>query len=70
MKIITAYLGTCSTCGAPVIRTVDDRMFVGLCGEKLDQIRIEGHCGMPGHSLYAGIVTIEEFKAAPHGAII
>lgn len=70
MKTIIVYLGSCPTCATPVTTQIDDMQFVGQDGELLDQIKIEGHCGTPGHNLLAGILTRNEFEAAPHGATI
>ena len=70
MKVVYVNLGHCSTCGRKVTGTVTEGHFLDERGNELDQVHVEGHCGVGGHAYRAGWVTRQEFEeAAPESVL-
>ena len=70
MKSITVRLGKCGTCSKKVYAHVNDMDFINYHGEEEDVIRVEGHCGRPGHATKVANISRDEFDAAKDGDVI
>ena len=71
MKSAKVALGTCGTCGKRVFAYIDEHSFlVNGPGPDESVIRVEGHCGRPGHAAKVGYVTKDEFDTAKDGDTI
>jgi len=70
MKSITVQLGKCGTCGTKVYAHVNNLDFLDSQGREQDVIRVEGHCGRPGHASKVAHIGQDEFDAARNGSTI
>jgi len=69
-KRVTVVVGKCATCGREVSGTLHELDFLDRDGRWQKVARVEGHCGRPGHNLYACTVSKAEFDSAKNGAVI
>lgn len=58
-------LGRCNTCGRRVDAVVDWTNFIDIDGSDLEVVRVEGHCGTPGHNVYVAYVSRDEYRELP-----
>lgn len=70
MKSTIVRLRKCGTCSQQVYAYINDHSFLTELGQDKSVVRVEGHCGRPGHATRVAHIGKDEFDKASNGDTI